>query len=174
MRAYTGTHKHKNTTQKHMHTYIHTHKCMAHTQIEDGRVRAKDHDRLHREYSKKLEELENERKKLEDDKSQVDRYKCLLIKQRDIMIALTSRCVCVCVRERERERESVCVITHTHKLVCVCVCVYRLTERDDTIKRLEEELDAYDTRQMELEDEMDKKTSALISLQVSNVAMELH
>jgi len=52
--------------------------------------------------------------------------------------------------------------------------VYRLTERDDTIKRLEEELDAYDTRQMELEDEMDKKTSALISLQVSNVAMELH
>jgi len=80
------------------------------------------------------------------------------------------------VRERERERESmcVCVITHTHKLVCVCVCVYRLTERDDTIKRLEEELDAYDTRQMELEDEMDKKTSALISLQVSNVAMELH
>jgi hypothetical protein len=42
-----------------------------------------------------------------------------------------------------------------------------LTERDDTIKRLEEELDAYDTRQMELEDEMDKKTSALISLQVS-------
>ncbi len=46
-------------------------------------------------------------------------------------------------------------------------CDYRLTERDDTIKRLEEELDAYDTRQMELEDEMDKKTSALISLQVS-------
>ena len=39
----------------------------------DGRVRqgAKDQDRLHREYAKKLEELENERKKLEDDKSQV-------------------------------------------------------------------------------------------------------
>jgi len=102
-----------------MHTYIHTHKCMAHTQIEDGRVRAKDHDRLHREYSKKLEELENERKKLEDDKSQVDRYKCLLIKQRDIMIALTSRCVC----EREREREYVCVCYHTHTQISVCVCV---------------------------------------------------
>ena len=54
-------------------------------------VRAKEHDRLQREYSKKLEDLENERKKLEDDKSQVDRYKHLLIKQRDIMIALTSR-----------------------------------------------------------------------------------
>ena len=36
--------------------------------------------------------------------------------------------------------------------------------------RLQEELDAYDTRQMELEDEMDKKTSALISLQ--RLAME--
>ena len=66
---------------------------------------------------KKFEELENERKKLEalprpvgpaDDKSQVDRYKCVLIKQRDIMIALTSRCVCVCVCERERERVCVC------------------------------------------------------------------
>ena len=87
---------------------------------------------------KKFEELENERQKLEalprpvgpaDDKSQVDRYKCVLIKQRDIMIALTSRCVCVRERERERARESVCVLSHTHththtyKLMCVCVSV---------------------------------------------------
>jgi len=63
----------------------------------------------------------------------------------------------------------VCVRGCDYRLTNVCVreCDYRLTERDDTIKRLEEELDAYDTRQMELEDEMDKKTSALISLQVS-------
>ena len=92
------TQVHTNTKTQHKNTctriFIHTNVWHT-TQIEDGRVRAKDHDRLHREYSKKLEELENERKKLEDDKSQVDRYKCLLIKQRDIMIALTSRCVCV-------------------------------------------------------------------------------
>jgi len=37
----------------------------------DGRVRGKEQDGLHREYAKKLEELEGERKKLEDDKSQV-------------------------------------------------------------------------------------------------------
>jgi len=44
------------------------------------------------------------------------RYKQLLLKQRDIMIALTSR----------------------------------LNERDETIARLQEELDAYDTNQVSL------------------------
>lgn len=43
------------------------------------------------EYDQKLLDIENERKSLEEDKSQVDRYKQLLIKQRDIMIALTNR-----------------------------------------------------------------------------------
>ena len=57
----------------------------------------------------------------------MDRYKHLLIKQRDIMIALTSR----------------------------------LTERDDTITQLQQELDAYDTRQMELEDEVAASPASL-------------
>ena len=43
------------------------------------------------EYEGKLGELEQERKQLEDDKVHVERYKHLLLKQRDIMIGLTSR-----------------------------------------------------------------------------------
>ena len=39
----------------------------------------------------KLGELERERQQLEDDKVNVERYKHLLLKQRDIMIGLTSR-----------------------------------------------------------------------------------
>ena len=38
-----------------------------------------------------MDELEKERQQLEDDKVQVDRYKHLLLKQRDIMIGLTAR-----------------------------------------------------------------------------------
>lgn len=36
-------------------------------------------------------EIEKERLQIEEDKQQVDRYKTLLLKQRDIMIALTGR-----------------------------------------------------------------------------------
>jgi len=35
--------------------------------------------------------MESERKQLEDDKVHVERYKHLLLKQRDIMIGLTAR-----------------------------------------------------------------------------------
>ena len=35
--------------------------------------------------------MERERQQIEEDKAQVDRYKQLLLKQRDIMIALTAR-----------------------------------------------------------------------------------
>ena len=35
--------------------------------------------------------MERERLQMEEEKAQVDRYKTLLLKQRDIMIALTSR-----------------------------------------------------------------------------------
>ena len=43
------------------------------------------------EYEERLGELERERQQLEDDKVHVERYKHLLLKQRDIMIGLTSR-----------------------------------------------------------------------------------
>ena len=43
------------------------------------------------QYEKKLQEMEKERQQIEEDKAQVDRYKQLLLKQRDIMIALTTR-----------------------------------------------------------------------------------
>lgn len=42
-------------------------------------------------YDKKFSELERERQRLEEDRAQVDQYKQLLLKQRDIMIALTTR-----------------------------------------------------------------------------------
>jgi len=46
---------------------------------------------IRQEYEMKLQEIEKERTQIEEDKQQVDRYKQLLLKQRDIMIALTSR-----------------------------------------------------------------------------------
>ena len=46
---------------------------------------------IRQEYEGRLGELERERYQIEEDKAQVDRYKQLLLKQRDIMIALTAR-----------------------------------------------------------------------------------
>lgn len=48
---------------------------------------------LRKEYEFKLADLERERETIEEEKAQVDRYKHLLLKQRDIMIALTQRLV---------------------------------------------------------------------------------
>jgi kinesin family protein 3/17 len=50
-------------------------------------------DKLRQEYEAKLAGLERERETIEEEKAQVDRYKQLLLKQRDIMIALTQRLV---------------------------------------------------------------------------------
>lgn len=50
-------------------------------------------DKLRQEYESKLAGLEKERETIEEEKAQVDRYKQLLLKQRDIMIALTQRLV---------------------------------------------------------------------------------
>jgi kinesin family protein 3/17 len=46
---------------------------------------------IRQEYESKLQEIEQERQQIEEDKAQIDRYKQLLLRQRDIMIALTSR-----------------------------------------------------------------------------------
>lgn len=52
----------------------------------------KEHqDRIRKEYECRLADLEKERETIEEEKAQVDRYKQLLLKQRDIMIALTQR-----------------------------------------------------------------------------------
>eukprot|EP00756_Hemistasia_phaeocysticola_P017268 Hpha_TRINITY_DN15528_c0_g1::TRINITY_DN15528_c0_g1_i1::g.104777::m.104777 len=47
--------------------------------------------RVSEEYMNRLDELDKERQVIEEDKAQVDRYKQLLLKQRDIMIQLTAR-----------------------------------------------------------------------------------
>lgn len=49
------------------------------------------HEHAQREYDDRLAELEREREAIERDKEQVHRYKLLLQKQREILIALTSR-----------------------------------------------------------------------------------
>lgn len=46
---------------------------------------------IREQYEQKLSDLEKERHIIEEDKAQVDKYKELLLKQRDIMIALTGR-----------------------------------------------------------------------------------
>jgi kinesin family protein 3/17 len=46
---------------------------------------------LLKEFDEKLQEFEKERQQIEEDKAQVERYKQLLLKQRDIMIALTNK-----------------------------------------------------------------------------------
>ena len=52
----------------------------------------KEHqERIRAEYEGRLTELERERENMEEEKAQVDRYKQLLLKQRDIMILLTQR-----------------------------------------------------------------------------------
>ena len=51
----------------------------------------KEHDRIRSEYEMKIKELESELTNVGENKAQIDRYKQLLLKQRDIMIALTSR-----------------------------------------------------------------------------------
>lgn len=47
--------------------------------------------KIRSQYEDRLKELEKERTQIEQDKAQVDKYKQLLLKQRDIMIALTTR-----------------------------------------------------------------------------------
>ncbi|KAE8906277.1 hypothetical protein PF003_g10061 [Phytophthora fragariae] len=62
--------------------------------VEDPLIRdaIKEHqDRIRQEYECRLADLEKERETIEEEKAQVDRYKQLLLKQRDIMIALTQR-----------------------------------------------------------------------------------
>ncbi|CAK79595.1 unnamed protein product (macronuclear) [Paramecium tetraurelia] len=46
---------------------------------------------IRQQYQERLQELEKERQNIEEDKAQTDKYKQLLLKQRDIMIALTNR-----------------------------------------------------------------------------------
>mmetsp|Transcript_11501 Transcript_11501/g.18152 ORF Transcript_11501/g.18152 Transcript_11501/m.18152 type:complete len:1220 (-) Transcript_11501:93-3752(-) len=59
--------------------------------LTGGGQAAAEHERIRSEYASRLAELEKERSTIEEDKAQVGRYKQLLLKQREIMIALTQR-----------------------------------------------------------------------------------
>mmetsp|Transcript_8306 Transcript_8306/g.16664 ORF Transcript_8306/g.16664 Transcript_8306/m.16664 type:complete len:979 (-) Transcript_8306:23-2959(-) len=61
---------------------------------EDGeshQLTTEYHEAMRKEYEGRMAEIERERETIEEEKAQVDRYKQLLLKQRDIMIALTQR-----------------------------------------------------------------------------------
>ena len=51
----------------------------------------KEHEKIRDEYESKIRELEADRQEAEEGRAQVGRYKAVLLKQRDIMIALTAR-----------------------------------------------------------------------------------
>lgn len=51
----------------------------------------KEQKKIRSQYEDRLKDLEKERMQIEQEKVQVDKYKHLLLKQRDIMIALTNR-----------------------------------------------------------------------------------
>jgi kinesin family protein 3/17 len=72
-------------------------------------------DKLRKDYEQKLAGLERERETIEEEKAQVDRYKQLLLKQRDIMIALTQRLV-------ERDEQIMSLQDELDAYVCLLSC----------------------------------------------------
>ena len=59
---------------------------------------AQEQSRIREEYKKKMAELENERRLIAEDKAATEKLKSLLLKQRDVMVALTKR-----LGERDKE-----------------------------------------------------------------------
>lgn len=59
---------------------------------------AREQTRIREEYEKRLSELEEERRAIAEDKAATERLKGLLLKQRDVMVALTKR-----LGERDKE-----------------------------------------------------------------------
>jgi len=103
-------------------------------QVEDTaqfRIAVAEQERIRSEYAAKLSELEKERSTIEEDKAQVGRYKQLLLKQRDIMVALTQR-----LHERD---ESIIALQD------------EIDSRDRHSAELEEQLDRRGTRLLALE-----------------------
>lgn len=85
--------------------------CIRHAHVHRTLL-AREQRRIRDEYEARLQELERERTSVGQDRAQVAQYQALVVKQRDIMLALTQR----------------------------------LTERDDTVLGLQEEVEAYDSR----------------------------
>ncbi len=115
-------------------------------------------DKLRQEYEGKLADLERERETIEEEKAQVDRYKQLLLKQRDIMIALTQRLV-----ERDEQIMALQVIE--------AIFLDDLNWGDHYFSLWQDELDAYDRHQKTLEEKLDEKTASLIKLK--RISMEV-
>lgn len=88
---------------------------------------AQEQSRIREEYKRKMAELENERRLIAEDKAATEKLKGLLLKQRDVMVALTKR-----LGERDKE-------------------VLELQSRlDATEKKLKDTEDALDKRTAQL------------------------
>lgn len=88
-------------------------------------------EKLREEYERKLADIEKERVTIEEEKAQVDRYKQLLLKQRDIMIALTQRLV-----ERDEQIMALQVIRMEGSIVLLTKHSFRMSSTPTTcIKR---------------------------------------
>jgi hypothetical protein len=109
---------------------------------------------LQAQYESQLAELAREREQLQQDKAQVARYKELLVKQRDIMIALTAKL---------HERDEAILALQVGWSVGVGWCRLMPLGRQG-------ELDGFDHEQRTLEDSLDERTAHLIRLQ--RLAME--
>lgn len=108
----------------------------------------------------RLKELEKERQSVEADKAQADKYKKLLLKQRDIMIGLTAR-----LNERDEQIIALQVSTavllqfrHAHN-----------TWLPTMPSVMQEELDLLEKHQRQVEDSLDQKTAELIRLRKAAV-----
>ena len=146
-------------------------------------------DRSAVEYDARLAELERERESIEQEKAQVERYKQLLLKQRDIMIALTQR-----LNERDEQITAYHHFAETDLIYVFCSSSSNITDKRDLRKlverrreyvymkrthvlvcdstavsvanqALQDELDAYDKNQAQLENKLDEKTAQCIHLQ---------
>ncbi|MES1911806.1 MAG: hypothetical protein MHM6MM_004181 [Cercozoa sp. M6MM] len=95
-----------------------------------------EQQKIRMEYKERLSTLEKERHEIERDKAQVDKYKTLLLKQRDIMLALTSK----------------------------------LSERDQSIVALQDELEKVNYHRASAQDRLDAKTDQLLAAKLASSA----
>ena len=138
------------------------------------------------EYEQRLCGFEHERQALEAEKAQLDKYKQLLLKQRDIMLQLTAR-----LSEKDKSVSfkfslfclSVlfcCLTFSLYSFVLSSFVVFFSFSRSFLslflhfrfqILLLQEEVERYDRDQRALEDLLDQKTASLIALQKAAVQL---
>ena len=115
-------------------------------------------DRIRKEYESKLKAIEREREGIEEERAQVDRYKQLLLKQRDIMIALTQRL-------NERDEQIMALQDELDAYDRHQKGKWSTDYADNNRERILMFTCRPGNKNAELEEKLDEKTAALIHLQ---------